>query len=167
MHTYLVLMSLALSSLYSLFSLQAGPSSCPLSLAQAGCQGESFFFLLEGSEHFPAYLSGTAPLQNTTCSKPATSNTPPPTPCTPPPSCCAPIKAELIKPQLIASAGGGMRREKGGRERGIQLYIGIYLPFSTYSARLAVAFQCICLMLTRHPHPRRCSSAPLDGEPRF
>lgn len=30
-----------------------------------------------------------------------------------PTSCCAPIKAELIKPQVIASAGGGRRREGG------------------------------------------------------
>lgn len=37
-------------------------------------------------------------------------------PTTLPPSCCAPIKAKLIKPQLIASAGGD--REKGGSKGG-------------------------------------------------
>lgn len=119
MHTYLVLMSLVLRS--GLFTAQPASRTvsvsvlCPLSSAQAGCQGE-IFFLSEGTEQFPAYLLGTALLQSATCRKPATSN-PPTHPCaplypTPPSSCCAPIKAELIKPQLIASAGGGRRRKK-------------------------------------------------------
>ncbi len=105
-------------------------AQCPLSLDQGGCQAESF--LLEGSEQSPAYLSGTVPLLNATSRKPATSNPP----FTLPPSCCAPIKAELIKPQLIASAGGGRRRKTEGR--GAYNYT---LAFTYYFQHIALGWQ--------------------------
>lgn len=72
-----------------------------------------------------------------------------PPPSTPPPSCCAPIKAELIKPQLIASAGGGMRRKKGGRgeacnytlaftHRFQHIALGWQPPLNAHASRLPI-----------------------------
>lgn len=149
-------MSLALRSAYSFTPLPTSrtviiSAHCPLSSAWAGCHGESF--LSEGSECFRLISRGQRRYRAPHAANLRPPTPYPPLPSTPPPSCCAPIKAELIKPQLIASAGGeGWRRgREGGREGALQLYIGIYLPFSMYSARLVVTSQCTCL--TRAPVP--------------
>lgn len=151
MHAYLVLMSLALG--YSLLSLQAGLSSpshpphplCPLSSAQAEVsRGESFPF--EGTvSSLSLGDSGVAERHMPqTCDLRRHPVHPPFRSIHPASFRRATIKAELIKPQLIASAGGSMRRKKGGRRGGggVQLHTGIYQPFSTYRARLAAASHC-------------------------
>ncbi len=79
-------------------------------------------------------------------------------PSTPPPSCCAPIKAELIKPQLTASAGGGGRRKKGGR-----VVYNYTLAFTYHFQCIVPGWQSLCNAYASLVPPWCSSSVLIDG----
>lgn len=84
------------------------------SACRSEVRGILFFCNFDGRVVYPP--PGTMLLQSTARHKPATHPSPPP-------SCCAPIKAELIKPQLIVSAGEERWMREGLGEVGVPFHL--------------------------------------------